>query len=352
MKAAPKKEIQEKRFLQALAGQATPQVPFWLMRQAGRYLPEYRALRGQAGSFLNLCFNPEFAAEVTLQPLRRFDMDAAILFSDILVVPYALGQALDFVEGEGPKLGAFAGAAAFAEIDFDAFDKKLQPVYETVRRVRAALAPEKALIGFAGAPWTVACYMIQGHGGGEFKATLTFAKEKPQEFDRLIDTLAGVTAHYLIRQIKSGADAVQLFDSWAGLLKGDDFARWVTNPAAKIVALVKKSCPGTLLIGFPREAGALYKDYAAATGFDGIGIDQSFSVKEAVGAFGGKAVQGNLDPVLLLEGGREMEDNILRILRDAGDAPFIFNLGHGVIKETPPEHVAKLSEIVKGYRRP
>lgn len=352
MTLMPKKALPEKILLQALAGQATAQIPFWLMRQAGRYLPEYRQLRQTAGSFLDLCFNPEFATEVTLQPLRRFDMDAAILFSDILVVPYALGQALDFVEGEGPKLGVFKGAEVFAEIDFDTFDKKLQPVYETVRRVRAALSPEKALLGFAGAPWTVACYMIQGHGGGEFAAARKFALEKPQELDRLINTLVTVTAHYLIRQIKSGADAVQLFDSWAGLLPAADFERWIIHPAAKIVQLVRQSCPGVPLIGFPRQAGAFYKTYAEATGFDGIGIDPSFSVQEAVKTFGGKtAVQGNLDPALLLEGGQALEENILRILTEAGQSPFIFNLGHGIIKETPPEHVAQLAQIIRNYQR-
>lgn len=346
---AAEKTFQKKLLLQSLAGEATTQVPFWLMRQAGRYLPEYRALRSKAGSFLDLCFNPELAAEVTLQPVNRFDMDAAILFSDILLVPYALGQSLDFVEGEGPRLGRFK---QIEEIDFDAFGKKLQPVYETIRCVKKGLAADKALIGFAGAPWTLACYMIQGQGGGEFPETKKFAFGKPHEFDKLIATLVTATAHYLLEQIRAGVDVVQIFDSWAGLLPEPYFERWVIQPTRKITEAIHKAYPGFPVIGFPRRAGSFYQAYAENSGVCCVGIDQYFPISQAVQSFGGKvSLQGNLDPVFLLEGGKSLERETHRILQEAGNAAFIFNLGHGVIKETPPEYVALLAKILKAYQR-
>ncbi len=318
-------------------------MPFWLMRQAGRYLPEYRELRAKAGSFLDLCFNPEWATEVTLQPLRRFDMDAAILFSDILVVPYALGQNLTFVEGEGPKLGTLPDLHV---VDWAAFDAKLAPVYETVKRVRAALPPHKTLIGFAGAPWTIACYMIEGGaGGGEFIKAKTHAFSAPEKFDALIGTLVEATAHYLIAQVKAGADAVQIFDSWAGLLPDAQFTRWVVKPTQRIVELLRKAGVTAPIIGFPRRAGAFYAGYAAATGVDGVGLDQY----QPIASLGRAALQGNLDPVALLTGGRALEEEATRILNAARGLPFIFNLGHGVIKETPPAHVAQLSAIIKAH---
>lgn len=342
----------DKLMLQALRGETTPRIPFWLMRQAGRYLPEYRDLRKTAGSFLDLCFTPDFAVEVTLQPLRRFDMDAAILFSDILVVPYALGQALSFVEGEGPRLGAFKTADDFKFIDSSLFDQKLSPVYETIRRLRTELAPDKTLIGFAGAPWTIACYMIQGYGDGAFAVVKKFASENTDAFQQLIDTLVTATAHYLIQQIKNGVDTVQIFDSWAGLVPDADFDRWVIQPTRAIVQLIRKEYPLCPIIGFPRGAGARYKAYAAATGVNAVGLDQSVNIKEAVASFGDKvALQGNLDPEILLRGGAEMEKEIVEILQTAGNNPFIFNLGHGVIKETPPQNVARLSELVLNFRR-
>jgi len=343
---------EEKLLLRALAGEATPYVPFWLMRQAGRYLPEYRELRKKAGSFLDLCFNPELAAEVTLQPLRRFDMDAAILFSDILVIPYALGQKLDFAEGEGPRLGAFPGPKDFHEFDISAFDKKLQPVYETVSRVRKDLDPDKALIGFAGAPWTVACYMIQGQGDSEFTAVKKFAFGNPAGFDKLINALVEATSRYLIEQIRHGADTVQIFDSWAGLLPDHYFERWVIAPTRRIVDNIHKVFPGFPVIGFPRRAGQLYQPYAEKSGVNCVGLDQYFPLKEAVHSFGRKvALQGNLDPVLLLTGGKPLESALHYILKSAENAPFIFNLGHGVIKETPLEHIEQLAKIIKTYQR-
>ncbi len=348
---APKKAAGQKLLLRALAGEVTPRVPFWLMRQAGRYLPEYRALRQKAGSFLSLCFNPAWAAEVTLHPIRRFDMDAAILFSDILVVPYALGQPLDFVEGEGPQLGEFQGVAD-QTFDAAAFDQKLQPVYETLCRVRSTLDNDKALIGFAGAPWTVACYMVQGRGGGGFEMTKKFAAEHPEKFDRLIALLAEATSHYLVQQVKNGADTVQIFDSWAGLLQGAHFERWVIQPTRKIVTHLRKSCPGVAVTGFPRGAGGLYADYVEKSGVDCVALDQSLSLQNAVQSFGGKVVlQGNLDPALLLAGGAALTESVQRILRTVQKTPFVFNLGHGVIKETAPEHVAQLAQLVREHRR-
>jgi uroporphyrinogen decarboxylase len=340
---------QEIPFLQSLSGQITPRVPFWLMRQAGRYLPEYRALRAKAGSFLGLCFNPALAAEVTLQPLRRFDMDAAILFSDILVVPYALGQALDFVEGEGPRLGPLPKTD---EIDFATFDRKLQPVYETIGEVKKNLTAGKGLIGFAGAPWTIACYMMQGQGGGEFVAAKKSAFENPTACDQLIASLVDATSHYLIGQINAGADAVQIFDSWAGLLPEPYFNRWVISPTKKIIENIHKTYPEFPIIGFPRGAGAFYKSYAEKTSVTGLGIDQYYPLEKVANEIGSKIVlQGNMDPAFLLTGGSTMESEAKRILTAMVGKPFIFNLGHGVIKETPPEHVAQLAEIIRDHKR-
>lgn len=344
--AVVQKMTAEKTMMTALEGKVTKNVPFWLMRQAGRYLPEYRELRQKAGSFLDLCMNPEFACEVTVQPLRRFDMDAAILFSDILIVPHALGQKLDFVEGEGPKLGAFTPD----KLDFSAFEKKTAPIYETVRRVRAELDNDKTLIGFAGAPWTVACYMIEGRGNKTFPAAREFALNNGAAFDELIGLLVQATARYLSAQIAAGADVVQIFDSWAGLAPKEHFERWVIEPTRKIADLVRKEHSGAKIIGFPREAGASYKDYAAKAGIDGIGLDQSVDLASAIRDFGGKVcLQGNLAPEILLAGGKALEEETLRILNAMRGQPFIFNLGHGVIKETPPEHVAALSKIIRSF---
>ncbi len=335
-----------KPLLDVLNGNAaTSSPPFWLMRQAGRYLPEYRALRKTAGGFLDMCFNPEFAAEVTLQPLRRFDMDAAIMFSDILVIPYALGQKLEFLEGEGPCLGPLDVNA----LQFD--DSKLAPVYETLRRLKTQLAAEKTLIGFAGAPWTIACYMVQGKGDGAFNEAKKFAYAKPDAFDALINLITDATTQYLINQVRAGADAMQLFDSWAGLLPEPYFTRWVIKPAQKIRAALKAACPDLPVIGFPRGAGALYKFYAEQTGMNAVGLDTQVPLDWAVQTLPKNiCLQGNLDPVLLLTGGDALKENTESILRTMRGRPFIFNLGHGVIKETPPEHVAQLSAIIKGFQ--
>lgn len=344
LKPQTKQPATEKPLVQALQRGKLQRVPFWFMRQAGRYLPEYRALRQKAGSFLDLCFSPELAAEVTLQPVRRFGMDAAILFSDILVIPYALGQTLDFAEGEGPQLGALDIAA----LSFDA--AKLAPVHETLLRARAQLAPEKALIGFAGAPWTVACYMVEGRGDAQFNKTKAFAYEKPAAFDGLIDVITAATVSYLAEQVKNGADAVQLFDSWAGLLPEPYFTRWAVNPAARIRAALKADFPGVPVIGFPRGAGALYPSYAQKTGVDGLGLDTQVPLPWALRECGDEVcLQGNLDPALVLAGGNALEQAALEMLYAAKGRPFIFNLGHGILKETPPGHVARLCEIIRGF---
>lgn len=327
----------------ALQGEATPQVPFWFMRQAGRYLPEYRELRKNCGSFLNLCFNPELACEVTLQPLKRFDMDAAILFSDILVVPHALGQQLDFMEGEGPRLGPLRIASLKLQ------EKKLEPIYETVRRVRQNLAPEKALIGFAGSPWTVACYMVQGQGGNDFPVTRQFAEVQPEKFKELLSIITDATVQYLRGQIAAGAQAIQLFDSWANLLNRQQFVEWSIAPTREIVRKLKAAHPDIPIIGFPRAVtGPFYKRFAEETGVDALGLDHLAAFDTFPPKF---CLQGNLDPVLLLKGGQEMKDAALRILNAAGKRPFVFNLAHGIIKDTPPEHVAQLSSTIREFRR-
>lgn len=332
-------------FLQALSGAVTKTAPIWLMRQAGRYLPEYREVRKKAGSFLNLCFSPELAAEVTLQPIRRFDFDAAIIFSDILVIPYALGQGLSFIEGEGPQLEPLKN---FQELGFKNFEKKLLPGYEALRLTKAGLSRDKALIGFAGAPWTLACYMINSRGDGEFKKAVEYMREKKSEFSILIDLLCEAVAQHLIFQLRNGADAVQIFDSWAGLLSGDEFDLWVTAPAQKIVSRVREKIPGALIIGFPRQAGEKYVSYAKQTGVSAIGLDPVANLAQ----FSAKTcLQGNLSPESLLAGGDVMRLETERILNNTRNRPFIFNLGHGVIKETPPDNVAALVKIVRDFKR-
>lgn len=343
MKPVPVKTDDIPLLLRTLQKKSQGPVPFWLMRQAGRYLPEYRELRKQAGSFLDLCFTPELASEITLQPIRRFDMDAAILFSDILVIPLALGQHLAFVEGEGPRLGTL-------DIDALAYDEnRLAPVMETVQRVRQELAPDKTLIGFAGAPWTVACYMVDGQGGGEFPKTRMLAYSEPEKFQKIIDAVVAATSRYLIAQARAGADALQIFDSWAGLLPAPAFRRWVIEPTRQLIAELRAACPNTPLIGFPRGAGALYREYAAALDIDGIGLDTQVPLDWAFSEVKGKCLQGNLDPLLLLTGGTAMEKAVREILDTARGHSFIFNLGHGVIKETPPEHVAQLARIIREH---
>ncbi|HYD71387.1 uroporphyrinogen decarboxylase [Azospirillum sp.] len=339
-----------KPILAALKGEACTHPPFWLMRQAGRYLPEYRELRAKAGSFLDLCYNPAFAVEVTLQPIRRYGMDAAILFSDILVVPHALGQPLTFQEGEGPKLDPVRSPADLNRLSKANFHAHLEPVYETVRRLRGALPPEVTLIGFAGAPWTIACYMVEGGGSKEYAAVKGFAYRDPAGFGQLINLLVEVTADYLCTQIDAGAEVVQLFDSWAGVLPAGAFRRWVIEPTRRIVALVKARHPDVPVIGFPRAAGLLYEDYVADSGVDAVGLDTTVPPVWAARTLQPRLpVQGNLDPIMLAVGGDALRRAATEILEAFSGRPFIFNLGHGVIQTTPPEHVAELSRLLKAW---
>lgn len=335
--------MSKKPILRVLAGEMLDPPPLWLMRQAGRYLPEYREIRARAGSFLDLCYRPELAAEVTLQPVRRYGMDAAILFSDILVICDALGQKVEFAEGSGPALTPLRTADDLEQLDPAGAAARYAPVLETVRRVKTALPDGTALIGFAGAPWTVATYMIEGQGGSDFVAAKRISHEDPVLFRRLIDILAEATAAYLIAQIDAGAELLQLFDSWAGVLDESDFAAWSIAPTRAIVAAVKAVRPGVPLIGFPRGAGAQYLAYAQQTGVDAVSLDFSVPLDWAVSALPRRvALQGNLDPALLLVGGAPLDAAVDRIRRAMKDRPFIFNLGHGVMPATPPDHVARL----------
>jgi uroporphyrinogen decarboxylase len=297
-------------------------------------------------------YNPELAAEVTLQPLRRYGFDAAILFSDILVIPQALGQSLRFTAGEGPQLDPVRDAADLARLDADGIDKTLSPVYETVARLREGLTREgfdnAALIGFAGAPWTIACYMAEGQGSRDFLAAKTWAYRDPAGFDALIALITAATIHYLSRQIESGAEAVQLFDSWAGAADEQLFRRYVIAPATAIAAAIHARHPGVPVIGFPRGAGPLYEDYARAAGVDALGLDTAVPLGFAARLQRLLPVQGNLDPACLLAGGAALDDGVRRTLDGLAGGPHIFNLGHGVIKDTPPEHVQRLVALVRG----
>ena len=332
--------------LRVLAGEAVDPPPVWLMRQAGRYLPEYRAVRAEAGSFLDLCYDPVRAAEVTLQPVRRFDLDAAILFSDILVVPHALGRSVRFVEGEGPRLDP---------IDADGIDRlafepeRLAPVIETVRRVRAALAPDKALIGFCGAPWTVATYMIAGEGTSDQLPARLLAAREPALVDRLVAALVEASVSYLVAQLEAGADCVQVFDTWAGVLNEADFDRYAIAPMKAIVDGVRAKRPGARIIGFPKGAGLRLERYVATTGVDAVGIDWTVPLDHARDRLQPRvAVQGNLDPAVLLAGGRTLDAAIDRIAATLRGGRFIFNLGHGILPPTPVDHVARLVKRLRG----
>jgi uroporphyrinogen decarboxylase len=337
---------QAKPLLGALAGQTVHPAPVWLMRQAGRYLPEYRAIRESAPDFLTTCYTPDLAVEITLQPIRRFGLDAAILFSDILVIPDGLGQEVRFEAGEGPVLAPI-GPQDLAGLSLNRMNDHLAPVFETVRRVKASLDAATALIGFAGAPWTLAAYMAEGGGSKDFAAARTWAAEDPASFGHLIDLLTEAVIGLLRRQIDAGADAVQLFDSWAGILSADGFQRWCVAPAAAIVTALGESHPGVPLIGFPRGAGFQYAGYVQATGCAGLQLDHGVPLEQVAELQRRVTVQGNLDPVLLLVGGKAMERQIQAILAALGDGPHIFNLGHGVLPPTPPDHVAQLVEIVR-----
>ena len=335
--------------MRALAGQTSSVPPIWMMRQAGRYLREYRELRSQYPSFLDLCYTAEAAAEVTLQPIRRFGFDAAILFSDILVVPDALGQTVTFAKGEGPQLNPLGGRDDIDALRPDRVLGHLEPVFETVERVRGALPPEVTLLGFCGAPWTVATYMIAGQTTPDQRPARLMAYSDPETFQRLIDILVDASADYLIRQVKAGADAVQIFDTWAGILDEDGFGRWAIEPTRRIIEKVRSELPGTRIIGFPRGAGAKAVSYIEGTGIDAVGIDWMMPLELARDELQPRAtVQGNLDPIALLAGGRAIDAGVDRILETLGSGPLVFNLGHGILPETPVENVERMLKRVRG----
>ncbi|MSP94498.1 MAG: uroporphyrinogen decarboxylase [Alphaproteobacteria bacterium] len=325
--------------------------PIWVMRQAGRYLPEYLAMRAKAGSFWTMCMTSELAVEVTLQPIRRFDFDAAILFSDILVIPFALGQNVRFEEGEGPVLDKFAGLESLVR-DETVWAEKLAPVYTAMRETRKGLASEKALIGFAGAPWTLAAYMLEGRGSPDQRAAKLFAYRDPDSFKRLLDALCDAVAWHLLRQIDAGANVVQIFDSWAGGLTDKAFADWVVAPNKRIVAAIRKVRPDAKIIGFPRATNqAGYELYAKEVGVDAVSIDTATPLGWAAKTLGPRvAVQGNLDPIALIAGGHALDSAVDRILEATEGVPFIFNLGHGVLPETPLDHMAQMIERVRGVQ--
>jgi uroporphyrinogen decarboxylase len=337
-------------FIRNLSGQTTNQAPVWLMRQAGRYLPEYREVRAKMGGFLNLCYTPEFASEVTLQPIRRFDLDAAIIFSDILVVPHALGQHVWFEEGEGPRLDSIQSIDDLGEFNQDQFLKHLDPVFEALSLTRSALQDDKSLIGFAGAPWTLACYMINGRGSRDYQNVRLFSLQNPDIFQAIIDRLIEAVSSYLIEKVKHGANALQIFDSWCGVLNVEEFNRWSIQPTKKIVARVKASYPDIPIIGFPRMAGYGYEKYVAETGINAVSCDPNMPLDTIKDLQQNICVQGNLDPLLLLQGGDAMVDQVNKICTALRGGPFVFNLGHGVIKDTPPDHVELLVKTVKDFK--
>ncbi len=339
-----------KPILQAYKKQNPSTVPFWCMRQAGRYLPEYRELRKEAGGFLEMVYNPERASEITLQPIRRYQMNGAILFSDILVIPQALGQKLWFEAGEGPKLGELN----VDQLHLETIDETLSPIYETVAQVRHKLKTENfdqtALIGFCGGPWTVACYMVEGGGSKDFSKVKSFAACDPDGFSDLIDLVTEASIHYLSEQIEAGCEAVQIFESWAGLLDEEMFEKFVLQPTSKMVDALKNKHPDIPVIGFPRAAGYLIQNYADQTGIDCIGLDFTVPLETAKTLQkSGLCVQGNLDPARLLAGGEALESQARIILEALSGGPFVFNLGHGVIKETLPEHMEQLANLIKSY---
>lgn len=341
--------VVKKPLLNVLNGHRESIPPVWMMRQAGRYLPEYRATRTKAGSFLNLCFNPELAAEVTLQPIRRFGFDGCILFSDILVIPYALGRKVDFVAGEGPKLEPLVEPQAVRTIQREVDHGLLDPIYWTIQRVKPELPDYVTFLGFCGAPWTVATYMIAGHGTPDQAPARLFAYRHPNAFDELINILVKASAAYLIRQLQAGVDAVQIFDTWAGVLPPEEFARWSIAPTRRIVLAVRDAIPDAKIIGFPRGAGSMMPHYAAEVPCNAVGldwmIDKTFARDHVQSV---KPVQGNLDPLVLIAGGEALDRSVDDVMRAFSDKPFIFNLGHGITPETPIENVERMLRRVRG----
>jgi len=322
--------------------------PVWMMRQAGRYLPEYRVVREKAGDFLKLCFTPEFAAEVTLQPVRRFGFDAAILFSDILVVPHALGQSVWFVAGEGPRLDPIVDRQGVAQLKAEIDQDALAPIYETIKRVKADLSPQVALLGFCGAPWTVASYMIAGRGTPDQEPARLFAYGNPEAFAALVEKLVDASASYLTEQLRAGVDAVQIFDTWAGVLPPGEFRRWSLEPTQRIIAKVRRQVPGAKVIGFPRGVGAGLMRYVEEVPVDAVSLDWTTDLAFARDQIQSRMpVQGNLDPLVLVAGGVALDRAIDEILAAFADGPFIFNLGHGILPQTPIAHVEQMLARVR-----
>jgi uroporphyrinogen decarboxylase len=349
----------KKLLLRALTGERTERPPIWLMRQAGRYLPEYHRVREAAGGMVGLCNSPEHAVEVTLQPIRRFPLDAAILFADLPQIAASLGQSLEYRVGDGPVLTPpIRSASDITEfLSASGLHEELAPIYETVRQLTMALPEEVTLIGYAGAPWTVATYMVEGRGGAssEHAVVKQWALSDPAGFQPLIDLLTASIIEFLDRQIQAGAEAIQLFESWAGILPDPFFQRWCVKPVATVVAALKAKHPGVPIIAFPRGAGLAYDGFVQATGVDCVGLDSTVPLEWAaqkVQGELGRCVQGNLDPQLLVAGGPALETETHRILHTLGRGPFVFNLGHGIVKTTPPEHVAALAQQVRSWAAP
>jgi uroporphyrinogen decarboxylase len=338
--------VADKPLLSVLSGRKAEKTPIWLMRQAGRYLPEYRALRAAKGGFLDLVQDPDAAAEVTLQPIRRFGFDGAILFSDILMVPYALGQDLRFEAGEGPRLSPPLVDSALARLD--SARARLEPVYATVEKVARCLPEATTFLGFAGSPWTVATYMVAGQGSRDQAEARRLAYRDPEAFQAIVEAIADLTVDYLSRQVESGVEAVQLFDSWAGSLSPAQFERWVVGPTQSLVRRFKARHPETPVIGFPKGAGGKLAAYARETGVDAIGLDETVDPVWAAAILPpGMPVQGNLDPLALIAGGEALESGVGRILSSLAERPHVFNLGHGILPDTPIANVEKLIQLVR-----
>ena len=345
-------ETNEKHLIKAIKGEAITRPPIWLMRQAGRYLPEYRKLRKQEKNFLKFCYTPDYAVEATLQPLNRYKLDAAILFSDILVLPDALGQNVEFQEGVGPLLEPIRNKKELERLTLDNIHKNLQNVYETVSILSKEIPKDTTLIGFAGAPWTVATYMVEGKGSKDCTTARTWAYQDPINFSKLIKILTDATSMYLIKQIEHGAEIVQIFDTWAGVLSNSQFLDWVINPTKKIVNNIKKAHPNIPIIGFPRGAGIRYIDFIEKTNIDGVSLDNGVPIKWAAENIQTKCtVQGNLDNTVLIAGGKKMEEEIYSTLEGFKNGSHIFNLGHGILPQTPPENVLKLVETIYNWKR-
>ena len=342
----------EKKLLQTLRGKVLPVPPFWFMRQAGRYLPEYRKIRATTKNFLDLCYSPDLAVEVTMQPLRRFNMDAAIMFSDILVIPDALGQKVEFREGVGPILEPIRNVQEISKLNVHRLHDHLSPVYETINRLLKEIPDTTSLIGFAGSPWTLAIYMVEGKGGTECGTARVWAYKDPKSFQQLIDLLVHAVSIYLIKQVEAGAEVLQLFDSWAGVLSEVQYKRWIIEPNKKIVANIRAVFPQIPIIGFPRNSGSKYIEFVQETKMDGVSIDHSVGLEWSRDNLQPlTCVQGNLDNHTLLAGGDALEDSVNKILDTLSAKPFIFNLGHGILPQTPPENIEHVAELIKNWSR-